>query len=375
MKIALCVERFDPAQGGQAIWTRGFAMHLLNEGHEVHVVSCSFGNHGLAIQPHPVPWRWAPLARARRFQAALRTIDADVVHDASVTVWPGVWHPHTGSDLNALDRLISAEPPARRLRAALSPKMRLLRAQMFWLEARQAKDAAQIVAVSELVRTLLIRRHRGADARIETIVNGTDTAFFVPPAGGRIKRNSADEIVFLMVAHNPVLKGLDVALRALSILVRDGRAVRLMVAGNEGDPVWRRLAVDFGIANQVTYLGVVHDMRPIYAASDVLVHPTRWDACSLVVLEAMASGLPVVTSPMNGAADFVVPGVSGFIQPSPEDTDALAGFMHALLTQETRLALGQAARAAIEAHDVRDNYRAVEALLLRTKTVRRVTPC
>lgn len=133
MKIALALEGFDTSLGGQAIWTNGLATHLHASGHEVHVVSCAFGRHGPPVQTHRVAWSWSPLVRARRFSSVLRELRPDVIHDAGVTVTSCVWQPHTGSDLHSLDRLIATEPLARRVRAAISPKMRLLRSQMRFL--------------------------------------------------------------------------------------------------------------------------------------------------------------------------------------------------------------------------------------------------
>jgi len=363
MKIALCVERFDPAKGGQGVWTHGFTAHLLAAGHEVHIVSCAFASDRLSIHPHAVPWHWSPLIRARRFQKVLRQIGADAVHDASTTIWPGVWHPHSGSELGSLNRLIATEPPSRRLRAALSPKMLLLRTQMAWLEAQQARQALAIVAVSDLVKTLLTRRRPSAGPRIETIPNGTDTVFFAPLPEGRSKPGGTDETTFLMVAHNPALKGLDIALKALAVLAQEGRAIRLLVAGIDHIDPWSHMAERLGVRERIAFLGIVADMRPVYARADVLVHPTRWDACSLVVLEAMACGLPVVTTAMNGAASMIASGISGFVLPSPEDVSALAGAMRLLLDQKTRQAIGRSARHSIENHGIRENYRSVESLL------------
>ncbi len=365
MKIALCVEGFDPGRGGQGVWTHGFATHLLARGHDVHVVSCAFGSDGLGIHRNPVPWHWSPLVRARRFQTALREIGADAVYDASTTIWPGVWHPHSGSELHALDRLIATEPPARRMRAAISPKMLLLRTQMAWIEARQARRALAIVAVSDLVKALLRQRHPSAGMRIETIPNGTDTDFFVPPALGRDTSKATGEIVFLLAAHNPVLKGLDIALQAFSVLVQEGHAIRLVVAGVEHVDPWNRMAERLGVRERMSFSGLVGDMRPIYAQADVLLHPTRWDACSLVVLEAMACGLPVVTTAVNGAAGMIVSGTSGLVLPVPEDVPGLAAAMRMLLDSKIRQTMGRAARAAIEGHDIRANYRSVESVLVR----------
>jgi UDP-glucose:(heptosyl)LPS alpha-1,3-glucosyltransferase len=369
VKIALALERFDTGLGGQAIWTGGFAAHLHAAGHEVHVVSCAFGPHGLPVQTHGVAWSWSPLVRARRFSSVLRQLRPDVIHDAGVAVACGVWQPHTGSDLYSLDRLIATEPLTRRVRAAVSPKIRLLRLQMRLLESCLARRSSRIIAVSNLVGDLLRRRHPGARHKIDVIMNGTDTTHFRPredcsPGSAGRRRRGDDDVLFLVVAHNPRLKGVDTVFHSLAVLAGQGLPVRLAVAGGADDAVWRGLAARLGIGELVTFLGRVDDMRPIYDAADALVHPTRWDACSLVVLEALACGLPVITTPVNGAAQAIEDGKSGLILKDAESPAELAHLMRLLLDPNRRATLSAAARLAAIRHDVRSNYRDVEGLLL-----------
>jgi UDP-glucose:(heptosyl)LPS alpha-1,3-glucosyltransferase len=94
------------------------------------------------------------------------------------------------------------------------------------------------------------------------------------------------------------------------------------------------------------------------------VHPTRWDACSLVTIEGLAAGLPVITTAMNGASELITDGRSGFVLPDPEDVPALAASMRQLLDPGRRRCIGAAARQMAVHHDSRDNFRAVEELLL-----------
>lgn len=334
MRIALTLQWFDPSRGGEAIWTRGFAEHLLASGHEVHVVACGFGDHGLSVPTHVVARCWSPLLLSRRFRRTLSEIDPDAIYDTGVTIARGLWHPHTGSNLHSLDRHVATEPRQRRLRAALSPKLQLQRAQMFLLERAQARRSLLIAAVSPLVRALLETRHPRAAGKITTVMNGTDIAYFDPEAlhslraAARQAIGIGDEVLFLAVAHNPPLKGIDTAFRALSRLVRQGLPVHLAFAGGEGAE-WRRLAVALGIEHKVTFLGLVGDMRPVYAAADVLVHPTRWDACSLVVLEALACGRPVVATNVGGIPE-IMNDTCGRLVP-PRDAAALAQALAAVL--------------------------------------------
>jgi UDP-glucose:(heptosyl)LPS alpha-1,3-glucosyltransferase len=368
MRVALTLKWFDPSRGGEAIWTRGFAEHLLASGHEVHVVACGFGDHRLSMPTHVVARCWSPLLLSRRFRRALNEIDPDAIYDTGVTIARCLWHPHTGSNLHSLDRHVGTEPPRRRLRAACSPKLQLQRAQMFLLERAQARQSLRIAAVSPLVQGLLETRHPRAARKITMVMNGTDTAYFDPEtvaplrAAARDAIGIRDEVLFLAVAHNPPLKGVDTAFRALSKLVRQGLPVHLAFAGGEGAN-WRRLAAALGIERQVTFLGLVGDRRPVYAAADVLVHPTRWDACSLVVLEALACGLPVITTRHNGAVAAIRDGESGLVLEEVESPGQLAELMRTTCDPAVRSELAANARRAALAHDIRANYQAMEALL------------
>src|SRR5262249_35070331 len=111
---------------------------------------------------------------------------------------------------------------------------------------------------------------------------------------------SEGAVVGAFVAMNYALKGLEPLLRAVRG-VRDPR-FRLLVAGHPDYARWEGGAGRVGVADRVRFVGHVGEMKRAYFAGDFLVHPTFYDPCSLVVLEALACGLPVVTTRYNGAA-------------------------------------------------------------------------
>ena len=88
--------------------------------------------------------------------------------------------------------------------------------------------------------------------------------------------------------------------------------------------LYRRKAQQLGVAGSVLFLGPVAGMEPYYAASDVYVHPTFYDSCSLTVLEALASGLPTVTTRFNGASDAILSDEGGKIVQDPANADEIA---------------------------------------------------
>ena len=169
-------------------------------------------------------------------------------------------------------------------------------------------------------------------------------------------------VLALLVAHNFQLKGLPTLLGAIARLRAEGRHVRLAVVGGKRLRRWQRLAESLGVARYVTFVGPVADSRPYYAAADLYVHPTFYDPCSLVVLEAAACGLPVVTSRRNGASELFREGVEMQVISDPADPDELAASMRAVLPEPVRRAMGQAARRVALRHTFDHNVDQIVAV-------------
>jgi UDP-glucose:(heptosyl)LPS alpha-1,3-glucosyltransferase len=116
------------------------------------------------------------------------------------------------------------------------------------------------------------------------------------------------------------------------------------------------MAQRLGIAGAVTMIGAVQNTVPYYAAADVYVQPTYYDPCSLVVLEAMASQLPVVTTRYNGVAELMTHGVNGRLFDDPSDWRELTDSLLPLLDAGVRRTMGTAARRLAEAHPLERNF-------------------
>jgi UDP-glucose:(heptosyl)LPS alpha-1,3-glucosyltransferase len=371
VKIALVAEQFDPLAGGREQWTVGFAAHLLGCGHDVHVVAFSEANHVLPIRCHILPRARRMLERAQSVSASIATLRPDVVHDGG-TSWSGhVFHPHTGSQRLSEASLRAAHSTPHRLRSMISPRTWRYRWHMARLEHLQARNARRIVALSHRLSALLAKRHGIPIDKIAVIPNGVDTQRFSPAqlAGLRQPARRAlgldNGVLFLGAAHNLRLKGVDNAMRALAVLRQEGVDAWLAVAGGNADASWIGQAIRLGVCDRVRFLGPIADMAPLFAAADVVVHPTRWDACSLVTIEGLAAGLPVITTAMDGASELIANGHSGFVLPDPEDVPALAVHMRHLCNPDMRRCIGSAARDTALRHDSRDNFRAVEDVLLQ----------
>ena len=151
---------------------------------------------------------------------------------------------------------------------------------------------------------------------------------------------NAETSVLLFVAHNFKLKGLEELIRAAAGLF--GRNWLLLVAGRDQPRRYRHLAQNLGIQDRIRFLGSVKDPRELLVASDLLVHPTWYDPCSRVVLEALGCGLPVITTSHNGAAEVIERARHGFVIDSPRDITALCS----AITQGLEPEVQQACRAA-----------------------------
>lgn len=379
MKVALAVEWCDPRTGGQAIWARGLARHLASSGHDVHViaqdaqVAC---DNGWPATPHKVDEHWQPLRRARAYRPVLAALNPDVIHNSGVTVCPGVFQPQTGSALAAYDAMIRSETPVRRVKLALLPRHHFLRASMALLEQRQAEAADRIVAISSMIEGLLRKRHVRQERKITCVPNGVDedALRLGDFAAGRLATRrlhlgERQSQIMLFVAHNLKLKGFDTALKVLEQLIRAGDDVHLIVAGAERPSGKGDLAPALHLVERVSFVGQQMDMRPLYAASDLLLHPSRWDACGLVVLEALAMGLPVVTTATTGAAAFVRDGPMGAVARSAGDVETIVSSCRRVLAERPGSMPGRHPPDA-SLPRLSENYATVERILVEASTGR-----
>jgi UDP-glucose:(heptosyl)LPS alpha-1,3-glucosyltransferase len=117
------------------------------------------------------------------------------------------------------------------------------------------------------------------------------------------------------------------------------------------------------ISDRIRFLGYCDDMRDYYYAADFLVHPTFYDPCSLVVLEALACGLPVITSIHNGASELLKPPVGGLVINDPHDHRELASHIELMAVPEIRKRFAAEARRLAGEWSFEQHYRQVLAVL------------
>jgi len=354
MRIALVIEHFDPRRGGAEQWATQFASQLLARGHEVHVIARDFGQRvpAMPIAAHRLRIAASRPAFAQAAQAELLKVAPDIIHDMGCGWYCDVFHPHGGS-MTALARqkLKMLSPWLRPIKSRVDGLLSRHRQFQTLLERQYIDDGRFMVALSRKVADDFRRFHGVPRQRIRLIYNGVDTERFSPQSRRRCRRQTRrgmglddGTLLLLTVTHNFRLKGVPVMLRAVRRLKQAGAPVHLVVVGGKRLKGWVRAARWLGIDHMVSFTGTVDDPVPYYAAADIYAHPTFYDSCSLVVLEALAGGLPVLTSRFNGAAELMTEGREGYIVPDPADLSELLARLQLLFDTDRRRRMGRAAR-------------------------------
>lgn len=363
MNIGFVIEQLDPQRGGAEHWSWQFIQQLLAHRHEVHVLSSYFAPEVKCsgIVPHLVPTTHGRLEFAAAVEGMLRRLPLDVVHDTGCGWRCDVFQPHGGSRLAAIEANLQLQPawlrPAKRLANQVLPRYRTF---CRLLDRQYTVDGRIFLALSRRVADDMQRLHGVPAEAVRVVYNGVDTARFSPLHRGthrtpvRLAWEVADnELLVLIVAHNYRLKGVPALIRAAGRLRQAGLPVHVMVTGNDRHGGCRWLARRCGA--RVTFTGATVDPAPFYAAADLYVQPTYYDPCSLVVLEALASGLPVITTRANGAGELIAQDVEGRLLDDPADVDALAASIRDLADAGVRQRMGRAARILALEHTLEQN--------------------
>jgi UDP-glucose:(heptosyl)LPS alpha-1,3-glucosyltransferase len=373
MRIAFCHENVLPARGGAEMYVADFLRRLAAEGHDVHLYACRWDAAALpaAVTIHPLdaprgprairPWRFSATVRA-----ALERDRPTVSIGFDKTFGPDIYYPlgglqpasaegnvrkHHSRWARAAARAVKVLDPAHRSFARLE-RQHLL-----------GPNPPLLVVNSEMVRTHAEHFYGIPPERVRVIHNAIDPGRFTESDRPRIRAEERrrwdvgpSEVVAAFIAMNYQLKGLAPLLHAVARLP-EHLPFTLVVAGSPRMSPWLRIVDRLGIGDRVNFIGPIADVRRVYFAADLHVHPTFYDPCSGVVIEAMACGLPVITSRFNGAAELMQAPRDGFVLDDPHDHAALADTLIQLMDPVRRDACGRVARQSASRWTIEHHYR------------------
>jgi UDP-glucose:(heptosyl)LPS alpha-1,3-glucosyltransferase len=354
LKIALVILHADPARGGAERYTFDLAEALARRGHAVTLIASTLGPRPAGVECVELGERGVTrLGKYLRFLDALdRYLDAnayDMVHAMLPVRRCDVYHPHAGVAAEAIESGHAKHAGAvKRELARLANQVNVKRRAFARVERRllEGRGSPVVLCLSEYVKGTVRKHYPGlGEDRLATLFNAVDLAQF-DPAKARPLDIRIDAVIGLMVAQDFERKGLREAITALSRLKAQDPPVMLRVVGKPDPTPYMELARSLGVGeDNVDFVGPMSDVFGAYVEADFFVLPTRHDPCSLVVLEALAMGLPVISTKQNGACEIMEDCVHGFVLESADDVDGLAAAMRTMCDNATRARMREACLA------------------------------
>jgi UDP-glucose:(heptosyl)LPS alpha-1,3-glucosyltransferase len=340
----------------EALWRHGHEVHLYTPGGQPPVPGATL--HGLPVPRGPSVARvlWLVVAASR----ALRAAEYDVVQSHERTLRQDIYRAGEGCH-----RAYLAARPSR--------GRHVYHAVMLVLERRVFQATPRIVAIARRGQEEVERLYRLPAGRVRVIYNGVDLARFHPDNRARYRgallaeaAAPPDAFVVLFVGSGFERKGLDTLIDALARL--EHRGWRLLVVGKGDADAYRARAGRRGIAERIVWAGPRADIERWYGAADLVALPSRYEPFGNAHLEALASGVPVVSSTAAGGAELIEDGRNGAVV-APDDPGGLAAAIDRLAALPAR-SLGEAARRSAEPFTYAAQVGAFERLYAQIPLVR-----
>jgi UDP-glucose:(heptosyl)LPS alpha-1,3-glucosyltransferase len=311
------VRRGYSATGGTEAYLQRLARGIVDLGHDVRLITTP-------EWPNEA-WPFGEITRVRTrstigFADELEKLRPQIRCDVVVSlerIWRcDVYRAGDGVHQAWLERRKKFEKPWQRLARKFNRKHRdLLRLEKSLLDDRGAE---RVIANSQMVKDEIVDLYNYRPDKIDIVRNGVEIERFQFAAELRHQARAdlnlePDEFVVLFAGTGWERKGLRFAVDAVDEC--ENPKARLLVAGRADRQRYQ--------SSRAKFLGEVVDLRPIYAAADCFILPTIYDPFSNACLEALASGLPVITTRANGFSEIIESGIHGSIVDLADDVPAL----------------------------------------------------
>jgi UDP-glucose:(heptosyl)LPS alpha-1,3-glucosyltransferase len=367
------VRRGYSPSGGAETYLKRLARGIVDLGHEAQLIAT-------ADWPDN-EWPFGPITRLQArppigFADELENVRPQIRYDVLMSlerVWGcDVYRAGDGVHQAWLNRRRKFEMPLQRFVRGINRKHQdILKLE----ESLFGKGgAAHVMANSEMVKNEIVDLFHYPGNKIDIVRTGVPLEKFRFPPGFREQsRNDlklrADEIALLFVGSGWERKGLRFAIEAFE-LCRD-RNLRLLVAGSGDARAYKPKR--FFTQEPVRFLGEVADLSPIYAAADIFILPSIYDPFSNACLEALACGLPVITTRDNGFSEIIEDGVHGSIVDLPNNVMALRDAIRFWSDTSRRSAARSGIIERASQFDISKNVEATLKILLQSAASRSVS--
>jgi len=371
VRIGLIRKHYTP-YGGAEVFLGRFIAEIVKRGHTLDVFSTDW-EESVGVRVHRIkaggPSFLRPLVFALNAASAVDNVRPDVVLSLERTFCQDVYRAGDGCHREWLERRGRTVSKGRRFLNGLSPKHRVL----LYLEKRlfTSRRLKKVVANSKRVKEEIIRHYGLPEEKIFVIHNGVDASAFDVREADRVPLRESigvrgDTALLLFVGSGFERKGLLYLVRAMGLL--KDRDVRLLVVGKGSTARYIREADNLGVKDRINFAGPVKDAKKYYRAGDIFILPSIYEPFSNACLEAMAAGLPVVTSRVNGVSEILTEGVNSAILDDPTDPVEMAGKIRMFLNAELRKKAGESARLEARKHSIEGNVSEFLSLLEKRDT-------
>jgi UDP-glucose:(heptosyl)LPS alpha-1,3-glucosyltransferase len=357
VKVGVLRRRWTPGGGGERFVQR-FVEALGRAGHEPHLFCEAWAEAPPGVVVHRVP-SLGPgaavqaLAFAHRAPRMARQAGMELVHSFERALGADLVRAGEGCHRQWL-RLRDRGRPAV---IGAVRRWRPLHLALLWLERRICRGATRLLVVnSHMVAGDFARHYGPLRTPVALVRSGVDIDRFHPETRA-VARGSAraalgippEEEVVVTIGSGFDRKGVATTIRALGHVQRTtGRAPLLLVVGRGRAAPYAALATRADIGERVRFLGVVPDTAPVLAAADLFVLSSVYDPASSVTLEALAMGLPVITTATDGSSEVIEHGRSGWVLPESGDWGGLGRLITLALDRDVRGPVGERGRGAVE---------------------------
>ena len=357
MKFAIIRSECSFTKGGAERYAANLCRQLCEMGHQVWLLAEIFDP---AIHPDlihiPIKVNRATSAtRNHSFndnaQKALKTLNVDQVIALSRSYPSDAFR--VSDPLHCYWMSLRYPTKLRKLVESLNPRHRAILA----LERAimDPQNTRIIITNSQLSKTLIGKYYDYPQDRIHVIYNGVDHTQFTPDPN----YGEGPEITLLFVGQDFKRKGLEPVIRAFATVRKTGHPCRLRVIGSDEPAPYRDLAQQLGVADHIDFQGPTLDIQKAYQTSDLFVFPSLYDPFANVVLEALACGLPALTTTTNGSSEIITEEQTGYIIEGATDhlardlADRILKFCN--LPPANRLAMRHASRTPAKRYSVSRN--------------------
>jgi len=371
MRVAIIRKRYT-FHGGSEGYSEAIVRRFSEHGHEIHIFAIEWigGKDDPNIHFHHIP--------AIRFNSFLRDLsfavssffilrkkrgEFDIIQSHDKTLYQDIYRAGDGCHIEWLKQRWAREDLTGRISILLNPYHWLILAiERFIFQHHRFR---MVVAISEMVKRNIIENYRVNPSDIRVIYNGVDLERFRPENRKRFREEvrkdhgiDGGEFVVLFVGSGFKRKGLRYLVDAVESI---DVPVTLLVVGKGGK----------GRASghqKVIFCGPKRDIHKYYAAADVFAFPTVYEPFGNVHLEALASGLPIITTRHSGAAEIIEDGRQGYVIENPEDTGVLAKRIALLMDPQRRSQMGVEARRLAERFSMESH---IDKLIALYQSIRR----